>query len=307
MKKIQSQNNLLLLKFLAIKGRVLSRRAWAQSTLSWIEECGNSNYYNNLLIATKSINSEFVYFNRSGSSHEFQITSSGERVLALLEPVWVRGKGWFGGVSKDCQVLIKQDDTSTLKDRVIDNIFLTKTKKNLSNISSIKKVVKEELATNATKKSSVEYSWNDSVISMLNLENDPAKVLNLVASNGRIPPEGYVSRALIIAWARSSPLSGGSFKTSNEWGYGMNGRYEEPFLSFVLGRDDRKERVLKELKLNAPEKYLLVVAKLNLVVISAKKSRAKIRGMAMPSMGKGMLNAMYLYGEELLSGVVDVN
>lgn len=93
----QSENNLLLLKFLSTKVMVASRKDWAQDTLEWIESCGQKNYYSNLLVATHSIFGAFTDVRRIGACDQINITDIGRSILGMRRPVWVRGRGWFGG------------------------------------------------------------------------------------------------------------------------------------------------------------------------------------------------------------------
>lgn len=109
-KNIQSENNLILLKYLELHETVKSRKEWAQGALDWLEQKGQSSYFSNLLVATHSIDPRSVHFRRVGSSHEFEITDFGRRILAAQEPVWIRGKGWFAGFSEPlCLVLLKDE------------------------------------------------------------------------------------------------------------------------------------------------------------------------------------------------------
>lgn len=133
--------------------------------------------------------------------------------------------------------------------------------------------------------------------------NDPTTQLNQIANEGAVPPVGNVTRLLLLSWIKAKPLSGGKFKTSDVNGFGVSGNHEEPFLSIVLGRDERKLRVLEDIRCNDPESYQSLLSKLKLVADSAKKKRPEIKNMAMPSMGKSMLSALYSYGENLLTGI----
>jgi hypothetical protein len=132
---------------------------------------------------------------------------------------------------------------------------------------------------------------------------DPTAQLNQIANDGAVPPVGNVTRLLLLSWIKAKPLSGGKFKTSDVNGFGVSGNHEEPFLSIVLGRDERKLRVLEDIRCNDPESYSALLSKLKLVADSAKKKRPEIKNMAMPAIGKSMLSALYSYGENLLTGV----
>ncbi len=143
------------------------------------------------------------------------------------------------------------------------------------------------------------------VMDALGVTDDPAAVLDQVADEGRAPPEGLITRELLIAWTASTALGGGLLKCNDSGGFRANGRYEEPFLSVVLGRGDRKARVLEDIKSTTPQMYPVIIKKLNAVARSAKLSRSRIEFMAVPPVGKAMLNALYLYGENLAVGVAD--
>lgn len=104
-KLIQSENNLLLLRYLAEQGPVSSRKAWAEGALAWIEANGGRNYFSNLLTATHSINGQLVNFQKVGSSHVFSISDQGRQVLDQRLSVWIRGGGWFSGFGSNLQVL----------------------------------------------------------------------------------------------------------------------------------------------------------------------------------------------------------
>ena len=104
-KILQSDNNLLLLRYLADHGPVSSRKAWAEGALAWIEAAGGSNHVSSLLTATRSVHGQFVHIERVGSSHRISISVDGRRALDQRVPVWIRGGGWFCGFGFDLQVL----------------------------------------------------------------------------------------------------------------------------------------------------------------------------------------------------------
>lgn len=101
----QSENNLLLLRYLADHGAVASRKAWAQGALAWIEAAGGRNYLSNLLTATYSVDSRFVERTQAGSSHRFAISHEGRLALEQRLPVRIRGRGWFHGIGAAAEVL----------------------------------------------------------------------------------------------------------------------------------------------------------------------------------------------------------
>lgn len=103
-KILQSDNNLLLLRYLADYGPVASRKAWAEGALAWIQAAGGRNYFSNLLTATHSVHDPFVHIEKVGSSHGFSISDEGRQALDQLVPVWIRGAGWFTGFGLDLQV-----------------------------------------------------------------------------------------------------------------------------------------------------------------------------------------------------------
>jgi hypothetical protein len=103
-KLIASENNLLLLKFLSSEETVKSRKEWVRGTFDWL---GGRKPFYNLLTATHSMPRDTTMKKVVGPRHEFAITTYGRDVLTLKEPIWVRGKGWLGGVSDDGKVLIK--------------------------------------------------------------------------------------------------------------------------------------------------------------------------------------------------------
>ncbi len=145
-------------------------------------------------------------------------------------------------------------------------------------------------------------SWSKTLESLA-AAVDPTNELNKIAKDGILPPVGEVTRSLLLNWIKAKPHSGGSFKTGDVYGFGVGGSYEEPFLSIVLGRDERKLRVLEDVKINDPEGYQALIVKLRLVADAARKKRPKIKSMGVPPEGKAMLNALYTYGENLLTDV----
>ncbi len=98
-KEVVSENNILLLCVLSRVKSVRSRSAWAQATLDWLEAKGRENYFHNLLTATHSMPPGSVTVSVVGAAHEFRISTLGQKILALKKPVWIRGRGWFRGVS----------------------------------------------------------------------------------------------------------------------------------------------------------------------------------------------------------------
>lgn len=104
-KILQSDNNLLLLRYIADHGPVRSRKVWAEGALSWIEAAGGRNYFSNLLTATHSVHEQFVHTAKVGSSHGFSISDEGQQALDQRQPVWIRGGGWFSGFGIDLLVL----------------------------------------------------------------------------------------------------------------------------------------------------------------------------------------------------------
>jgi hypothetical protein len=117
---MQSDNNLLLLRFLAEHGPVLSRRAWAEGALTWIQANGGRNYFSNLLTATHSVHNQLVNINITGSRHGFSISNEGRQVLDQRIAVWIRGGGWFSGFSLDLQVLTAKREEEEATRRVSD-------------------------------------------------------------------------------------------------------------------------------------------------------------------------------------------
>ena len=103
-KLIQSENNLLLLRYLAEHGPAPSRKAWAEGALAWIEANGGRNYFSRLLTATHSVNRQLVNLQKVGSNHVFSISDEGRQVLDQRMSVWIRGGGWFSGFGLDLQV-----------------------------------------------------------------------------------------------------------------------------------------------------------------------------------------------------------
>lgn len=103
-KLMQSDNNLLLLRYLAEQGPVPSRKAWAEGALAWIQAAGGHNYFSNLLTATHSVHTRFVHIEKVGSAHGFAISDEGRQALDQRIPVWIRGGGWFTGFGMDLQV-----------------------------------------------------------------------------------------------------------------------------------------------------------------------------------------------------------
>jgi len=103
-KLMQSDNNLLLLRYLAEHGPAPSRKAWAEGALAWIEANGGRNYFSRLLTATHSVNRQLVNLQKVGSSHVFSISDEGRQVLDQRMSVWIRGGGWFSGFGLDLQV-----------------------------------------------------------------------------------------------------------------------------------------------------------------------------------------------------------
>lgn len=277
-KIIQSENNLLLLKFLDVKGAVASRKEWAQNTLDWLEQQGQVNYFGNLLSAINSIDWRFVSVNRVNSRDEFHLTLIGNRVLALLEPVWIRGKGWFGGFSAG-HLIIRNEICVVVENRSLP----TDPRSSVFAVGSHDETLlgpdatKDFLQTSrvASNVSMVNDPWYVQALLPLDRTVDPACILNKVAMNGIMPPEGPTTRALMTAWTTSGRLNGGKFKTDEFWGYGMNGLWDEPFLSVVLGSGMRKKCVLQDIKLNAPDIYDSVISKLLSVAKSASLTRKK--------------------------------
>lgn len=105
-KTIQTENNLLLLQFLSTGGVVASRKEWAQGALDWLKAAGRGNYFTNLMTATHSVDDRCLTVLRVGSRDQISITEFGRKVLRLDESVWIRGGGWFAGVSDELEVRV---------------------------------------------------------------------------------------------------------------------------------------------------------------------------------------------------------
>lgn len=108
-KSIQTENNLLLLQFLSIGGVVASRKEWAHGVLDWLKAAGRDNYFSNLMTATHSVDGRCLTVLRVGSRDQISITEFGRNVLRLDEAVWIRGGGWFGGVSDELEVRVLKE------------------------------------------------------------------------------------------------------------------------------------------------------------------------------------------------------
>ncbi|MBK8067123.1 MAG: hypothetical protein IPK27_05720 [Rhodanobacteraceae bacterium] len=107
-KTIQTENNLLLLQFLSIGGIVASRKEWAKGALDWLKAAGRSDYFSNLMTATHSVDGRCLTVLRVGSRDQISITEFGRKVLELGQPVWIRGGGWFAGVSDEFEVRVSE-------------------------------------------------------------------------------------------------------------------------------------------------------------------------------------------------------
>jgi hypothetical protein len=119
-KLLQSENNLLLLRYLADHGSVPSRKAWAEGALAWIQAAGGHNYFGNLMTATHSVHGRFVSQIKVGSSHQFSITAEGLQALDLSLPVWIRGQGRFTGIGVNLDVRTAKKEEVEAVRRVCD-------------------------------------------------------------------------------------------------------------------------------------------------------------------------------------------
>lgn len=122
-KILQSDNNLLLLRYLADYGPVASRNAWAEGALAWIQAAGGQNYFSNLLTATHSVHDQFVHIEKVGSSHGLSISDEGRQALDQLVPVWIRGAGWFTGFGLDLQVRTSKREEEEAVSRVAEMLL----------------------------------------------------------------------------------------------------------------------------------------------------------------------------------------
>jgi hypothetical protein len=142
-------------------------------------------------------------------------------------------------------------------------------------------------------------NWND-VIANLGSGN-PEDILEQVARASGSPPIGKVSRELLIAWSRcSGGLRGGTFRCVGGGGFGLNGIYDQPFLSSVIGHRERAKEVINDLLENAPDAATAVFKKIYNLGSHAKSKIDALKGAGMPPQGKAMFAAVFSYGAALL-------
>lgn len=130
--------------------------------------------------------------------------------------------------------------------------------------------------------------------------DDPTSCLVRVTEAGRVPPEGVVTRTLMASWPRARSLSGGLFRIKGSTGLGDHGLCEERFLPLVLGRGDRKTRVLADLSTHEPEVSRAVFKKLKSVAEAARRTMLEIPKMNAAAQAKAMHAAVCQYGMSLL-------